>query len=105
MKRLSAYLKDTTQFLCEMAENPVKADTWLVTIDVKSLYINIPNDQGIQACNEAWLERVHGPTASTGRSLEIFAGIGTLNTFEFDEKKNSAWPWAPNWLPPTSTHS
>ena len=34
MKQL-AYLKDTTQFLCEIANIKVQADTWIVTIDVK----------------------------------------------------------------------
>ena len=53
MKQLPAYLKDTTQFLQEIVNIKVQADTWIVTIDVKSLYINIPNKEGIQACYEA----------------------------------------------------
>ena len=32
-------------------------NTWLVTVDVKSLYTNIPNEEGIQACYEAWRTR------------------------------------------------
>ena len=57
MKQLPAYLKDTTQFLREIADIPVHGETWLVTVDVKSLYTNIPNKEGIRACYEAWLEQ------------------------------------------------
>ena len=50
MKNLPAYLKDTTQFLKEIDDIKITKDTWLVMVDVKSLYTNIPNDKGIQAC-------------------------------------------------------
>ena len=88
MKKLPAYLKDTTQFLCEIADIPIEKDTWLVTIDVKSLYTNIPNDQGIQACYRAWLKQEskdpqHPPAEVLRHLLEI---VLKLNTFEFNEK-------------------
>ena len=88
MKKLPAYLKDTTQFLCEIADIPIEKDTWLVTIDVKSLYTNIPNDQGIQACYRAWLKQEstdpqHPPAEVLRHLLEV---VLKLNTFEFNEK-------------------
>ena len=48
MKSLPAYLKDTGQFLEEISNIQVHKNTWLITVDVKSLYTNIPNDEGIQ---------------------------------------------------------
>ena len=88
MKQLPAYLKDTTQFLCEITDIPVQIDTWLVTVDVKSLYTNIPNDEGIQACYEAWLTQEtfdpqHPPAEVLRHLLEM---VLKLNTFEFNDK-------------------
>ena len=88
MKQLPAYLKDTTQFLCEIAHIPIHRDTWLVTVDVKSLYTNIPNEEGIQACYEAWLTQEttdpqHPPAETLRQLLEL---VLKLNVFEFDNK-------------------
>ena len=88
MKQLPAYLKDTTQFINEISEIPVEWNTWLVTVDVKSLYTNIPNDEGIQACYEAWQARENTdpqhPPADVLRHLPEI--VLKLNTFEFDNK-------------------
>lgn len=80
MQGLPAYLKDTTQFLKEITEIETTRHTWLVTVDVKSLYTNIPNDEGIQACYEAWLQqepRDNRPTTSTGGNAETPTRVGT----------------------------
>ena len=60
----------------------------MVTVDVKSLYTNIPNDSGIDACYEAWLQQErtdpqHPPAEILRHLLEI---ILKLNTFEFNQK-------------------
>ena len=88
MKQLPAYLKDTTQFLNEITNLRIQPDTWLVTVDVKSLYTNIPNDEGIQACYEAWLEQEmsdpqHPPAEVLRHLLEL---VLKLNTFKFNGK-------------------
>ena len=88
MKNLPAYLKDTTHFISEISDIPVQNDTWLVTVDVKSLYTNIPNEEGIQACYEAWQQREitdpqHPPAQVLRHLLEM---VLKLNTFEFDNK-------------------
>ena len=88
MKQLPAYLKDTTQFLREIADIPVHGETWLVTVDVKSLYTNIPNEEGIRACYEAWLKQEtdnpqHPPAETLRQLLEL---VLKLNVFEFNDK-------------------
>ena len=85
---IPAYLKDTTHFISEISDIPVQNDTWLVTVDVKSLYTNIPNEEGIQACYEAWQQREitdpqHPPAQVLRHLLEM---VLKLNTFEFDNK-------------------
>ena len=47
MKSLPSYTQDTTDFLKKLDTLP--DNTYLVAMDVKSLYTNIPNDEGIQA--------------------------------------------------------
>ena len=88
MKSLPAYLKDTGQFLEEISNIQVHKNTWLITVDVKSLYTNIPNDEGIQACYEAWRRQEltdpqHPPAETLRHLLEL---VLKLNTFEFNEK-------------------
>ena len=46
-------MKDTTDYLQKMAAlNPLPPNTTLVTMDVTSLYTNIPHSDGIEACKE-----------------------------------------------------
>ena len=48
-----SYIKDTTHFLNILEDlGELPANTLLVTLDVSSLYTNIPNDIGIEACQE-----------------------------------------------------
>jgi len=42
VQSLPAYLKDSTQFIREVTVLPLEPNDILVTVDVKSLYINIP---------------------------------------------------------------
>ena len=88
MKQLPAYLKDTTQFINEIADIKTRADTWLVTVDVKALYTKIPNEEGIQACREAWIKQElthpqHPPAEILAQLLEL---VLKFNTFEFNNK-------------------
>ena len=51
---IPSYIWDTTDFLNKLHELPLlPSGSLLVTLDVSSLYTNIPHDEGIQACEEA----------------------------------------------------
>ena len=51
---LPSYLKDTTDFLLKLQSlRSIPDNTLLVTLDVSSLYTNIPHSEGIEACREA----------------------------------------------------
>ena len=52
LNHIPAYIPDTTHFLRRIftLNHDLPENIILITIDVKSLYTNIPNDQGIQAC-------------------------------------------------------
>jgi hypothetical protein len=55
---LPSFIKDSTDYLHKMAAlNPFPSNTTIVTIDVTSLYTNIPHSDGIEACKEMWESR------------------------------------------------
>jgi hypothetical protein len=55
---LPSHLKDTTDYLQKMESmNALPSGIILVSMDVTSLYTNIPHNDGIEACREAWDQR------------------------------------------------
>ena len=50
--KIPSFLKDTTDFLCKLNDitHLVTPDSLLVTMDVNSLYTNIPHSDGVEAC-------------------------------------------------------
>ena len=58
VKALPSHIQDTTDYLKQMqALNPLPVNTILATMDVSSLYTNIPQDEGIAACEAVWNTR------------------------------------------------
>ena len=49
VKQLPSYLKDTKEFVNLVTSTPIPHNSILVSIDVSSLYTNIPRDDGIKA--------------------------------------------------------
>ena len=86
MKALPSYIKDTTQLINELRELSVEPDTFLVTIDVKSLYTCIPHSEGIQACTETLLKsKMNNPSQPNTTVLACLLEIVLKNNlFEFD---------------------
>ena len=55
VKQISSYVKDFTDFLGELdAMKSVSDNTYMVSLDVKSLYTAIPNAEGIKALGESF---------------------------------------------------
>ena len=52
LDKIPSFHKDTTDFLCELNDitHLVTPDSLLVTMDVNSLYTNIPHSDGVEAC-------------------------------------------------------
>ena len=53
VKKVPSYVKDTNDFLSKLREIRVTPESLLVTLDVTSLYTNIPHKDGVDACREA----------------------------------------------------
>ena len=57
-KKQASYLKDTTDFLNFIEKTKLPKSTILVSMDVTSLYTNIPQEEGITTVCEAYEEFV-----------------------------------------------
>ena len=79
-----SYVKDTSDFINKINETKdINKDTILVTLEVKSLYINIPNGQGIEALKSA-LNSVSQKPIATKVIIKFLFLILTLNNFVFN---------------------
>ena len=81
------YIKDTTDFLMKVQSltNHLPSDTLLVTLDVSSLYTNIPHAEGITACIEA-LNTRETQSPPTADLAELISEILDKNAFVFGEQ-------------------
>ena len=86
VQSLNSYVKDTTDFLNKIKgiSNDLPAKSILVTMDVKSLYTNIPNQEGIDAV-KAFLEYSDNKLLIPIVSSFLWL-ILTLNNFIFNDR-------------------
>ena len=87
-QNLPSYVKDTTDFLQKLKNIPeVPKDTILVTMDVRSLYTNVPNDEGIEAVKSYLQTRNRPGDGALSRIIATFLRlILTLNNFVFNDQ-------------------
>ena len=84
---LDSYVHDDMDFLKHIDNinktNIIKSDTLLVTLDVSSLYTNIPHQDGTEACRH-FLDTRKDQTPSTSFLCNLITLILTLNNFVFN---------------------
>ena len=81
---MPSYVEDTSDFINRINETKdINKDTILVTLDVKSLYTNIPNHEGIEAGKSA-LNSVSQKPIATKVIIKFLLLILTLNNFVFN---------------------
>ena len=83
-----SYVRDTGDFLRKIGEvNSLTGNEILATIDVSSLYTNIPNNEGCDAVYQALLRtRGLGVNPSNLSLTELLAQVLTLNNFKFNDR-------------------
>jgi hypothetical protein len=103
VEALPSFIKDTTDYIQKMAAlNPLPSNTTLVTMDVTSLYTNIPHSDGIEDCKEIWESRsVKVPP--TDCLVTMLTMVFKKNNFTFNgdhylQIKGTAMGTAPKWL-------
>ena len=83
-QQLPSYIKDTSHFLRKLnTVNDTNSKSILVTLDVKSLYTNIPNDEGITAVRNA-ISNSPNNKISTKVIMSFLWLILTLSNFVFN---------------------
>ena len=82
---LKSYVRDTTDFIKITTIGELPEEAHLVTMDVKALYTNIPNDESLQTLKEAIDKKQHKSVATTV-IVTLMGLILTLNNFVFNDK-------------------
>ena len=86
VKEIPSYVQDTADFLRKINQIDYVLDNpYLVSLDIKSLYTNIPNAEGIKSIKTS-LENYSKQTASTKVITTSLTVILTLNNFNFNCK-------------------
>ena len=83
VENLPSHIKDTTDYLKKMENLAIPENTTLVTMDVTSLYTNIPHDDGIAACRKIWEQRTD-QEPPTECLVEMLTLVLKNNNFTFD---------------------
>ncbi|KAJ8018472.1 hypothetical protein HOLleu_43522 [Holothuria leucospilota] len=82
LKSIPSYIQDTTHFLRCLREIPyIQEGSFLVSLDVSSLYTNIPHEEGTKACREFLLKH-HSPSR-TNELCFLIEFILKNNYFQF----------------------
>ena len=105
--RIPSYVKDTTCFINIMKNIQLDPKDLFVTIDVSSLYTNIPHTEGTAAINRMMEE------TGTDILLKMFISnlthlVLTKNYFNFNGKlyeQIKEQQWEPEWHPTMPLHS
>ena len=83
---IKSHIKDTTDFINKVETiTNIPEDTILVTMDVKSLFTQIPHSEGINAVARA-LEKLENSNVSNRVILKFLSLTLYLNNFEFNGK-------------------
>ena len=81
-----SYIRDTTDFICKLTEiTDISPDDYLVTLDVTSLYTNIPHDQGVRAIAEKLAAERTGPQCPSNQNvIKLLRLVLECNNFKFN---------------------
>ena len=88
VKDIRSYIKDTTHFLSVLSSlDTLPEGAILATLDVSSLYTNIPNIEGIEACR-IMLNRIRPNARSPFNDslIKLLTQVLSKNNFDFNEK-------------------
>ncbi|XP_053391470.1 uncharacterized protein LOC128554246 [Mercenaria mercenaria] len=83
---LPSYVKDTADFINKVKDIKLETKSYLVTLDVTSLYTNIPHDDGINACKSFLQQNIHGRNLSTDEIACLIRLVLENNYFKFCEQ-------------------
>ena len=80
-----SYIKDTPHLISLLESTHIPSNAILVTIDVSSLYTNIPQDEGTESCLEA-IEAVEASHIPRNLLQHLFDIVLRCNVFSVDSQ-------------------
>lgn len=83
---IPSYIQDTNQFLRTITGLEIPEESFLVTMDVVSLYTNIPQAEGIGATVNAYMNANTPVSLDEDTLSTLLRLVLGYNNFEFDEK-------------------
>ena len=88
MTRLPSYIRDTTDFINKLRKLlSLLPNSLLVTLNVTSLYINIPQKEGITACDEDLNQRESMiPSPADLHVCQLIQFIFIMNSFHINDE-------------------
>lgn len=82
---LPAYIKDTTDFINKISTvTDLSDEVFLVTLDIASLYTNIPHESGLEALDFYLKDRESGATPPSEFLIDLAAFVMRKNYFMFN---------------------
>ena len=86
MRSIPSYIKDTNDFINKINNFSVLPYSLFVTMDVKSLYTSISNNEGIASLKKKYDDHYSNKTIPTKIITTFLTLILTLNSFIFNSK-------------------
>ena len=101
-QKQQSFIKDTTDFINFIEKTKIGKDTILVSMDVSSLYTNMPHEEGMNIVCEVYAKfHNHNPPIPTRFLREMLGLILNENSFQFNGdnylQKHMAPPWGQKW--------
>ena len=85
VKQVPSYVRDTTDFINKVENFHSYTDFYLVTMDVTSLYTNIPNHEGMTAVYRMMREKGYDGQVSLRSLTKLLEFVLHMNNFTFNE--------------------
>ena len=81
-----SHIRDTSDFLQKVSKIKLKDNGWLFTMDIMSLYTNIPHDEGISCIKELLNSKRQNQLLTNENLLRLLEMVLKLNNFTFNNK-------------------
>ena len=78
-----SFIRDTPDFITKIRNIKLHPDDWLFSMDITSLYTNIPHEEGIDAVRKTIQEKTGNPTNS--HILKLLRCVLEGNVFHFND--------------------
>jgi peptide-methionine (R)-S-oxide reductase len=88
VQKTRSYVRDTTDFINKIESiTTLPAECYLCTVDVTSLYTNIPNDEGVTACTNILNKYRTGSLIPSNENIaRVLEHVLYMNNFNFNGK-------------------